>query len=195
MKLQLSNGGVTETTVQGVQAGNIGSRETREDMMRVDRVLVPLDGSPLAEMALPMAIRLLSDKPDATLILLRAAEARALPGIDPTDAQVAVIREADAYLKGVAVRLRDADVRRVRTSVWYGAAAAAIVDGARASDASLIVMTTHGRSGLGRLLLGSVAESVLRGTETPILRVRADDATVEMSPEYATAREKEKVNV
>ena len=48
--------------------------------MKVDRVLVPLDGSPLAEMAIPKALELLSDRPGSTLILLRAVEATTLPG-------------------------------------------------------------------------------------------------------------------
>jgi len=64
----------------------------------------------------------------------------------------------------------------VDTSVWYGGPARALVDAARVHRADLIVMTTHGRSGLGRLILGSVAESVLRVTETPILLLRAPGA-------------------
>src|SRR5437763_8232944 len=63
--------------------------------MKVDRVLVPLDGSPLAEIDLPQALAVLRDSPSATLILLRAAEATTLPGVDPTEAQVAVVREAE----------------------------------------------------------------------------------------------------
>src|SRR5439155_23865853 len=83
---------------------------TWEGVMKVDTVLVPLDGSPLAEMALSTAIDLLRDSPDATLILLRAAEATTLPGVDPTDAQVGVVREAEEYLEVVAARARDEGV-------------------------------------------------------------------------------------
>src|SRR3970282_457430 len=50
----------------------------------------------------------------------------------------------------------------------YGAPAGAIVEAARVQKADLITMSTHGRSGLGRLILGSVAEAVLRGTTTPL---------------------------
>jgi nucleotide-binding universal stress UspA family protein len=99
--------------------------------MTVDKVLVPLDGSSLAERALPTAIQLLRDSPDATLVLLRAVEAATLPGIDPTQAQVAVVGEAETYLEGVAARLRDEGRVRVTTSVWYSGAAQAIVDAAR----------------------------------------------------------------
>jgi nucleotide-binding universal stress UspA family protein len=83
------------------------------------------------------------------------------------------------------VRLKRDGCPRVETSVWYGPAASAIVDAARLRRADLIVMSTHGRSGLGRLILGSVAESVLRGTTTPILLLRAEEAPVE-TPRGAT---------
>ena len=146
--------------------------------MQVDRVLVPLDGSTLAEMALPQALALLRDSPSATLILLRAAEATTLPGVDPTEAQVAVVREAEEYLDGVATRLRGEGLSRVTTSVWYSGAAPAIVEAARTRRVDLIVMSTHGRSGLRRVVRGSVAESVLRGTRTPILLVSAGGARV-----------------
>ena len=147
--------------------------------MQVDRVLVPLDGSTLAEMALPQALALLRDSPSATLILLRAAEATTLPGVDPTEAQVAVVREAEEYLDGVATRLRGEGLSRVTTSAWYSSAAQAIVEVARTRRVDLIVMSTHGRSGLRRVVRGSVAESVLRGTRTPVLLVSAGGARVE----------------
>ena len=127
-------------------------------------------------MALPKAVELLSDGPGATLILLRAAEARTLPGVDPIDAQAAVVREAESYLAGVADRLGDQGIARVVRSVWYSSAAKAIVEAARVRRIDLIVMSTHGRSGLRRALRGSVAESVLRRTRTPILLVSAGDA-------------------
>ena len=74
--------------------------------MKVGKVLVPLDGSPLAEMALPTAIELLRDSPDATLALLRAVAATTLPGVDPIEAQAAVVGGAEPYLGAVAARLR-----------------------------------------------------------------------------------------
>ena len=147
--------------------------------MKVDKVLVPLDGSPLAEMALPTAIEVLRDSPDATLVLLRAVEVTTLPGIDPIEAQVAVVGEAESYLEGVAARLRDEGRPRVITSVWYSGAAEAIVEAAHTRGVDLIVMSTHGRTGLRRVVLGSVAESVLRRTPTPILLVSAAGARVE----------------
>lgn len=154
--------------------------------MNLDRILVPLDGSTLAETALPTAIDLLADRPTATVMLLRAAEASALGG-DPTEAQARVVREAEDYLDSVAARLTGSGVKNVKTSVWYGPPAPAIVEAAQMGKVDMIVMSTHGRSGLGRLILGSVAESVLRSTYTPILLVRDWAAPVEKPPLGALA--------
>jgi nucleotide-binding universal stress UspA family protein len=156
--------------------------------MTFERILVPLDGSALAESALGRALEFVHG--GATLMLLRAAEAHTLPGVDPTDAQVEVVREAEEYLATVAARLAEKGVNHVETSVWYGPAAAAIVEAAKLRRADLIVMSTHGRSGLGRLILGSVAESVLRGTTTPILLLRTEEAPVER-PDVAPTRQTE----
>ncbi|MGH7355010.1 MAG: universal stress protein [Candidatus Rokuibacteriota bacterium] len=145
--------------------------------MEFKTVLVPLDGSTLAEGVLPQATALAKD--GARLIVLRAAEAHTLPTGDAAEAQVKVVREAEQYLAGVEARLAKAGATRVDTSVWYGPPADAIVEAARVRKVDLIVMSSHGRSGLGRLVLGSVAESVLRGTKTPILLIRGDDAPVQ----------------
>jgi nucleotide-binding universal stress UspA family protein len=145
--------------------------------MKFDRILVPLDGSALAESAISKAMELAGD--GSTLLLLRAAEAHTLPGVDPTEAQVEVVREAEEYLASAAARIGTPRGTKVETSVWYGPAASAIIDAARLRKADLIVMSTHGRSGVGRLILGSVAESVLRGTVTPILLLRDSGAPVE----------------
>lgn len=158
--------------------------------MKVESILVPLDGSPLAEAALPKAVALLEGNPGATLVLLRAAEAPSLPGADPTNAQITAVDEAAKYVEKLAADLRERGVN-VKTSVWYGPPAPAIVEAAEVGRVDLIVMSTHGRSGLGRLILGSVAESVLRGTRTPILLLRADGTPVEP----AATGDKEAVHV
>lgn len=155
--------------------------------MKPERILVPLDGSLLAEGAIQTAAGLARES-GAALVLLRAAEAHTLPGADPTDAQVAVVREAEEYLTAVAARLGEEGIKGVETSVWYGPPATAIIEAARLQKGDLIVMTTHGRSGLGRLILGSVAESVLRGTTTPILLLRAPGAPLEAPKGAGQAR-------
>jgi nucleotide-binding universal stress UspA family protein len=163
--------------------------------MKVNTILVPLDGSPLAEAALPTAVELVKGDSGTTVVLLRAVDTRTLPGLDLIKAHVSVIREAEEYLEAVATRLRAKGVPVVRTSVWYGAAAPAIIEAAQVANADLIVMSTPGRSGLGRLVLGSVAASVLRGARTPVLLVRDGNAAANIPPEYTIAPEKEDVNV
>jgi len=144
--------------------------------MKLTKILVPLDGSALAETALPAAKQFAKEQ-GATMVLMRAAEASPTLS-DAVAAQVDVIREAERYVDEVADRLRADGCARVNTCVWYGAAATSIVEAVKAQDADLIVMTSHGRTGIGRLILGSVAESVLRGTTTPILLLRARGAAV-----------------
>ena len=147
--------------------------------MKLDKILIPLDGSKLAEQALTKALEAAQGAGEPTLFLLRAAEASTWPGTDATEEQVRVVGEAQEYLASVVTSLARQGFRKVKTAVWYGAPASAIVEAARVEKADLIVMTTHGRSGLGRLILGSVAEAVVRGTSTPILLLRADGAPIQ----------------
>jgi nucleotide-binding universal stress UspA family protein len=154
--------------------------------MKITTILVPLDGSALAEAALLPAIELARER-GAKVVLLRAAEAHARPMVDPTEAQVAAVREAEQYVAGVRDRVRQRGVADVEASVWYGAPAQAIVEAAQFRKADLIVMSSHGRSGLGRLVLGSVAETVLRSTAVPILLIRPGAAPLDMPFEGAPA--------
>lgn len=146
--------------------------------MNPKTILVPLDGSVLAEAALTPAATL-ARVTGATLVLLRAAHAHRLPMVDPVHAQMEVMREAQEYLDAARARALVAGAVDVETSAWYGPALEAIVEGARYRHADLIVMSSHGRSGLSRLVLGSVAESVLRCTRVPILLIRPDGAPVD----------------
>jgi nucleotide-binding universal stress UspA family protein len=155
--------------------------------MRLRKILVPLDGSPLAEAAIPTAAGMAAAA-GAELILLRAAQAQRFPGLDLGEAEIRVVADAEAYLTGLQVQLAAAGFTGVVTAVWYGPAASSIVEAAQLYPADLIVMSTHGRSGLGRLILGSVAESVLRGTRTPILMVRDGQAPVASPSSAVEAR-------
>ena len=158
--------------------------------MKLDRVLVPLDGSRLAEAAIETALGLTRGEATSTLVLLRAAEAHTFPVVDPTNEQVEAVHEAEAYLSGLVERLRRRGITQVETGVWYGPAAPAIIQAARLKKADLIVMSTHGRSGLGRLIMGSVTESVLRGTTIPVCVVRASGAPIETPPGLNDSRER-----
>lgn len=156
--------------------------------MRISTILVPLDGSALAETALTPAVEL-ARLHGAKLVLLRAAEAHTLPLADPVQAQVAAVREAEDYLAVVRGRLAAGGLVDVETSAWYGAPAEAIVEAARFRAVDLIVMSSHGRTGLGRLVLGSVAETVLRGTRVPILLIRPGEAPIAVPFMPVTAKE------
>lgn len=141
------------------------------------KILVPLDGSPLAERALPIAVGL-AKLTGGTITLVHAVEASGLPGTDKTDAEVEVVRKGEAYVEGVEQRLRSEGVN-VRSAVWYGPPVFAITEAARIGGTDVIVMSTHGRGGLGRLVLGSVADAVIRRTRVPVLLVREPEAPLE----------------
>lgn len=146
--------------------------------MAIERILVPLDGSDLAEAALETALDILAEQPTTTLVLVRAAEVAHSSGAGAADEQACDLREAESYLNGVAAGLRECGITRVKTAVWRGPAAPTIVEVAGTEKIDLIVMSSHGRGGVGRLVFGSVAESVLHGTRTPILLVRDVGAPV-----------------
>ena len=154
--------------------------------MKLEKILVPLDGSRLAEAALDTAVGLAAGA-SVTYVLIRAAEAHAVPVGDPAESQVKVVQEAEDYLAAVRARLVKRGIANVVTGVWYGPAAVSIVEAAQVRKVDLIVMSTHGRSGLGRLILGSVTEAVLRGARVPVCIVRATEAPVEQPSGRAEA--------
>ncbi|RMF93751.1 MAG: universal stress protein [Nitrospinota bacterium] len=136
-----------------------------------ETILVPLDGSAVAEAILP-EVEKLAAAFHSRISLLRVAYAHTIPGVDPTEAQVAVVEEAESYLQEIAERLKEKGFS-VDTHVRYGDGAEEILDHAMHNDIDLVAMSTHGRSGVKRWVLGSVAEKVLRHSAKPIFLVRA----------------------
>jgi nucleotide-binding universal stress UspA family protein len=150
-----------------------------------EHILVCLDGSPVAEEVLPY-VEALAEKFGSRLVLLRAVlpltKVAAL--IEPSIGGVALDpelieesietdeQEAARYLEQVAGPLR-AKGLQVETVHPDGQAAEVIVDYARSLPADVIALTTHGRSGLSRLVFGSVTHDVLRKAPCPVLLVRA----------------------
>ena len=135
------------------------------------RILVPLDGSALAEGILAQ-VRELGGPLGATLTLVRVVERPTYPMLDVSAAQAREAEEAVRYLDRVKAGL-EAEGFRVQTEALLGDPATAILDHVAKAEADAIAMSTHGRSGLGRWLLGSVAEKVLSGSEVPVLLYRA----------------------
>jgi nucleotide-binding universal stress UspA family protein len=141
------------------------------------RILVPLDGSELSEAILPVVTGLAGPF-DLGIELLRAVEP--IPAYAAAElaashsAELLRLEEADAggYLAKLVTPL-EARGLRVTPRVALGPAVDEILRRARESGTGLIAMTTHGRSGMGRLLLGSVAERVLRAAPVPVLLWKA----------------------
>jgi nucleotide-binding universal stress UspA family protein len=150
---------------------------SRESLFR--RVLVPLDGSGYAEEVLTHAVAL-GELADASYTLVEVVVPPFVVGapigtfpahVDATllsDARTA----ADAYLRGVAERLRKRELRVETLVATEPFTAGAILEQAERLGIDLIALTTHGRGGLGRLLLGSVADKVVRGATGPVLLYR-----------------------
>lgn len=137
------------------------------------RILVPLDGSALAEAVLPH-VQELARSCGAELVLLRVAFAPIFPKADPIQAQVAAIQEAEAYVDTLAKRVQREGVK-VEAKVRFGDPVEEILDHVTWGRIDLIGMATHGRTGLKRWVLGSVAEHVLRRMPVPMLLVRAPE--------------------
>lgn len=153
-----------------------------------DRILLPLDGSELAEAVEPHAMAM-AKKFESEVILLQVVTpvstlvARMAPGLvaPATTAQISVeaareqfqaeMREATQYLSSVAQRFQAEGVA-TRTHVMEGEPAETILEYAKDADVSMICMSTHGRSGLGRTIFGSVADEVLRNSHLPVLLIR-----------------------
>lgn len=143
-------------------------------------ILVPLDGSPFAEQSLPIATSI-AKKSHATLTLVRVWDpssyrdaSELVPPAVNADAPERVA--ATEYLDAVATRLRSTSESSVNVSVRAGRIAGAIEECATEIGADLIVMTTHGRTGVSRAWLGSVTDAVVRLLAIPVLLWRPVEA-------------------
>lgn len=166
-------GGITDELVRRAAApvllvhGSVPALESTEPS--VERILIALDGSRLAEKALEPGLAL------ARLLGARCTLLRVLPGhqatstIRPHDAEE---EEAHRYLRFIASQARHAGVW-IDFQVAYGSPARTILEQARPNE--LIALATHGRGGISRLLLGSVADQVIRGATQPVLVCRAEN--------------------
>ena len=136
-------------------------------------LLVPLDGSPLAELALAPAMRL-AMRDGAELHLVRAHQTvLSEDTVGGAEWEGWVREEERQYLETAAQRARDAGVSRVVTALLGEPVATAICAHTHRVGADRIVMATHGRTGFSRVWFGSVADAVVRHASVPVLMVRA----------------------
>ncbi len=148
------------------------------------RVLVALDGSPACEAVLRFLLEIAGPL-DMKLMLLHVLEPMP-PQVLEVSAHVVVddvearSKEAEEYLAPVAAALRAQGVDTA-WAIRRGRPADEILAAASEGGADLIAMATHGRTGLGRLLFGSVAGAVLRHARVPVVMIR-EPQTVEAAP-------------
>ena len=149
-------------------------------MSRIKNILVPVDFSKASKLALRYACEL-ADTFDATLHILHAAENPYGAGgymevyVPPPDFFEQIEQEARKQLESLLTREEQA---RYGAVLVYrtGVPATEILDYVRAErNIDLIVMATHGRSGVARLMMGSVADKIVRGAPCPVLTLRQPD--------------------
>lgn len=153
-------------------------------------VLVPLDGSERAEAVLEHAVRLGTSRAATytllTVVAPRLMFARSYPGmrtppVDQDDLEPR-LAEAQAYLDHVAGELRRSGATVATRVVVNLQTAQGILEAAATEGADLIALATRGRGAVPRLVLGSVADKVVRGAETPVLVIRPMDLEPELAP-------------
>ena len=144
------------------------------------KILVPLDGSKLAEQSLKHALAIVkSDKP-ATVVLLSVVEPITPGWFSPPGAgrimngnlleELLEQKETEAkeYLAGLLTRLKNREIN-FQTVLTTGKAAEEIVEFAESHGIDIIIMSTRGRSGIGRWVMGSVTDQVMRSSRVPVL--------------------------
>jgi nucleotide-binding universal stress UspA family protein len=143
----------------------------------VDHVILPLDGSHLAEVGLPYAT-FLAQSLHVPMTLVRTVDPTALMSGsdslgDGPSPELYDLLESDAkeYLDGVASSMKNSGIETYQAS-GLRPPVGEIIDRAHSTGHALVVMSTHGRSGLGRTVLGSVTDRVIRSSEAPVLVVR-----------------------
>jgi nucleotide-binding universal stress UspA family protein len=137
-----------------------------------NRILVPLDGSQLAEQVLPY-VKLLAKETKCHMELLQVIEYSPAP-THPRQVRANLTGEAQKYLKKAAASLKSSGLT-VSSLVHHGDPASDIIAEAESEPETLIAMATHGQSGLARWMLGSVTDKVLHAATNPLLVVRAHE--------------------
>jgi len=150
------------------------------------KIMVPLDGSELAECVLPHVDGFVTGCQVGTVIFIRVIEPAHYSSLSPTaspqfsksmqeNAKMMEEEErssAAVYLEGVISRVKQGGTK-YKMDVLIGDVAESLVDYVDANEIDLILIATHGRSGISRWVRGSIADRVLRSSQAPVLMVRA----------------------
>jgi len=142
------------------------------------KVLLPLDGSVLAECVLPQVRNLVGDGSIGEIILLRVVDIPSVwvaEGLDFVALETAQRSSAQQYLAKLQSQL-SSEGMKVKSEVVEGETARSIIDYAGANHVDLIIIATHGYTGIKRVMFGSVALRVLHDSHVPILLIRPEMA-------------------
>jgi nucleotide-binding universal stress UspA family protein len=142
------------------------------------KILVPLDGSKLAEFVIPYAKMIADACEAAQVVFARVIEPIVIPAVSPeyfsadvyTQMEAQAKLEAETYLKQL-VGATKFERATTDTKILYGRAADSLVDYAHNNGVDLIIIATHGRSGLSRWIRGSVATRVLQSARLPLMMI------------------------
>lgn len=143
-------------------------------------ILVPLDGSETAEGVLSQVEAIVKECNVNSIVFLRVLEPMfhgskeaisAFSEAEMTEMEVTLKDKAEEYLTGVLDRFSSQKIS-LHSEITIGFAAESIIDYTAQHDISLLVIATHGRSGVSRWVMGSVAERVLRSSNVPVIMVR-----------------------
>ncbi len=152
-------------------------------------ILVPLDGSTFSEHALPAALGI-ARASGARVHLVQVHEVPFMPlapeAVVPWDAawDDTLRAQEHEYLRTMAGRVAEAAGVTVRTELLEGNVETALAGYAQEAGIDLIVMTTHGRGGLSRWWLGSVADAVVRRSQLPVLLMRPAEGEADLQAEF-----------
>jgi nucleotide-binding universal stress UspA family protein len=151
--------------------------------MLFEKILVPLDGSALAECVLPYVEKLAQGCEVKEITLLRICEAPVIPADYPSDVPINwdqhvkeitkyTEKQCDLYLDKIQKELQSVGVP-VKTATFVGRPETDIVEYTKKNNIDMIVMASHGRSGISRIAYGSISERVFRTACVPIMMIRA----------------------
>ncbi len=145
------------------------------------RIMVPLDGSKMAECVIPH-VETVAKLSNASVELVHVVEPVELPtrggialsGDDLRQIEEHSRHEAQSYLKEIVSRLKSSGIKS-RPKLLTGKAADSLVDYMQENNFDLVIMATHGRSGISRWFWGSVADKILYSSKIPVLLVRSQE--------------------